>query len=112
MTKVSTRKQGAKRQAAPAAEAKAKPEEEKTEERRLYVGPTIYGVARTGSVYIGIPSGAEEVREDVPDIVHLFIPITDFGKAQEQIRKGTGYIGLAYGHALAYADKKRNGGIR
>lgn len=87
-------------------------EEKKTEERRLYVGPTIYGVARTGSVYIGIPSGVEKAREDVPDIVHLFIPITDYGKASEQIRKGTGYIGQAYKHALVYADKVRNGGIK
>lgn len=84
----------------------------KTEDRRLYVGPTIYGVARHGSVYIGIPSGAETARKDVPDFIHLFIPITDYGKAMEQIRKGIGYISVAYKHAEVYADKVRNGGIR
>lgn len=110
--KTSTRKQAPK--AAPAAAAAAadpKPVE-KTEDRRLYVGPTIYGVARHGSVYIGIPSGVEAARKDVPDLINLFIPITDYGKASEQIRKGTGYIGVAYKHAEVYADKVRNGGIR
>ena len=112
--KTSTRKQAPK--AAPTAVAAAadpKPvEKKKTEERRLYVGPTIYGIARHGSVYIGIPSGVETARKDVPDLINLFIPITDYGKASEQIRKGTGYIGVAYRHAEIYADKVRNGGIR
>ena len=112
--KTSTRKQAPK--AAPAAAAAAadpKPvEKKKTEDRRLYVGPTIYGGARHGSVYIGIPSGVEAARKDVPDLINLFIPITDYGKASEQIRKGTGYIGVAYKHAEVYADKVRNGGIR
>ena len=47
-----------------------------------------------------------------PRGARLFIPITDYGKASEQIRKGTGYIGVAYKHAEVYADKVRNGGIR
>lgn len=86
--------------------------EKKTEERRLYVGPTIYGVARNGSVYIGIPSGVEKARKEVPDLVNLFVPITDYGKAVEQIRKGDGYVAVAYKHAAVYAEKVRNGGIK
>lgn len=116
--KTNTRKQ-AEPKAAPAAatadvKATVKPaEKKKTEKRRLlYVGPTIYGVARTGSVYIGIPSAVENVRKDVPDLVNLFIPITDYGKAMEQIRKGVGYIYVAYRHAEVYAEKVRNGGIK
>lgn len=97
MTKATTRKKRAQRPA-------------KKAERRLYVGPTIYGVARTGSVYIGTPAGVETARKEVPDIINLFVPITDYGQAQEQIRKGTGYISVAYEHAEAYAEKVRNGG--
>ena len=90
-----------------------KSEEKKAEVKRLlYVGPTIYGVATNGSVYIGIPSQVEEARKDVPDLINLFIPIADYEKASKQIRKGTGYIGLAYRNALAYSDKVRNGGLR
>ena len=82
----------------------------KAEERRLYVGPTIYGVAREGSVYIGFPAGVETARKEVPDITNLFIPITDYGKAMQQIRKGVGYISVAYEHAAVYAEKVRKGG--
>lgn len=115
--KTSTRKQQAAPKALPVTEvtgkkAEVKPAEKKAELRRLYVGPTIYGIARNGSVYIGIPSAVGRVRKEVPDLVNLFIPITDYGKATEQIRKGVGYIGVAYKHAEVYAAKVRNGGIR
>lgn len=99
MTKATTRKQAGKT-----------PPAKKTEEKLLYVGPSIYGVARTGSVYTGIPDGAQEARKDAPDIVHLFIPLSDYPKAEKMISTRSGYIGLAYKHAEALAEKMRRGG--
>ena len=93
-------------QEAPAAE------EEKKPEPLMYVGPTIYGVATQNTVYTGMPPMVETARKSFPEIVHLFIPIADFYKAQTMIATGTGYIGQAYRHGLEFADRVRKGGLK
>lgn len=68
----------------------------------MYVGPTIAGVAIQNTVYTEMPDGAKEAAEAVPAIRNLFIPVTDYPKAQRMIREGKGYIRSAYKKALEY----------
>ena len=43
-----------------------------------YMAETVRGALESVSVYIGIPSGVEAARKDVPDLINLFIPVVFF----------------------------------
>ena len=53
----------------------------------LYVGPTISGIAITGTVYTEIPEAAKAAKADAPMILNLFIPIREYGEAERMIRE-------------------------
>ncbi len=72
----------------------------------LYVGPTINGIAITGTVYSDIPDAAKEAKADVPMILNLFIPVKEYAKAERMIDERKGYIYSAYKQALEYSMKK------
>jgi len=80
----------------------------KAPETVLYVGPTINGIAITGTVYSSIPEAAKAAREKTPMILNLFIPIREYGTAEQMIREKRGYIYSAYTEALKL--KKEKGG--
>ena len=63
----------------------------------LYVGPTISGIAITGTVYTTIPEAA-----DAPMILNLFIPIREYGEAERMIREKRGYVYSAYTEAQKF----------
>ena len=65
---------------APETKAPAKKTQAVTEaktEAVLYVGPTISGIAITGTVYTTIPEAAKAAKADAPMILNLFIPIRE-----------------------------------
>lgn len=96
---------------APETKAPAKKTQAVTEaktEAVLYVGPTISGIAITGTVYSSIPEAAKAAREKTPMILNLFIPIREYGTAEQMIREKRGYIYSAYTEALKL--KKEKGG--
>ena len=67
---------------APETKAPAKKTQAVTEaktEAVLYVGPTISGIAITGTVYTTIPEAAKAAKADAPMILNLFIPIREYG---------------------------------
>lgn len=80
----------------------------KAPETVLYVGPTINGIAITGTVYSSIPEAAKAAKDNVPMILNLFIPIREYGTAEKMIREKKGYIYSAYVEALKF--KKERGG--
>lgn len=90
------------------APAKKKQPAAKAPETVLYVGPTINGIAITGTVYSSIPEAAKAAREKTPMILNLFIPIREYGTAEQMIREKRGYIFSAYTEALKL--KKEKGG--
>ena len=75
--------------------------------RRMYVGPTIPGVAIQNVVYTQVPEAAVEAKKECPEIANLFIPIEKYGTAEEMIRKRNGYIFNAYERAMEYKEKRR-----
>jgi len=62
----------------------------------LYVGPTIKGIAITGTVYAGIPDAALKAKEEAPLIANLFISPAEYGKAHQQIKAEKGWAWEAY----------------
>ena len=71
-------------------------------EAALYVGPTISGIAITGTVYTTIPEAAKAAKADVPMILNLFIPIREYGEAERMIREKRGYVYSAYADAQKF----------
>ena len=68
----------------------------------LYVGPTISGIAITGTVYTTIPEAAKAAKADAPMILNLFIPIREYGEAERMIREKRGYVYSAYAEAQKF----------
>lgn len=62
----------------------------------LYVGPTIKGIAITGTVYASIPDAALKAKEEAPLIANLFISPAEYGKAHQQIKAEKGWAWEAY----------------
>ena len=60
------------------------------------------------TVYSSIPEAAKAAREKTPMILNLFIPIREYGTAEQMIREKRGYIYSAYTEALKL--KKEKGG--
>ena len=93
---------------APETKAPAKKTQAVTEaktETVLYVGPTISGIAITGTVYTEIPEAAKAAKAakaDAPMILNLFIPIREYGEAERMIREKRGYVYSAYVEAQKF----------
>lgn len=62
----------------------------------MYVGPTINGLATCGTVYTSIPEAAKTAQAKAPLFLNLFIPVTEYGTADQMIRNHKGYIFEAY----------------
>lgn len=84
------------------APAKKKQPAAKAPETVLYVGPTINGIAITGTVYSSIPEAAKAAKADAPMILNLFIPIREYGEAERMIREKRGYVYSAYAEAQKF----------
>lgn len=84
------------------APAKKKQPAAKAPETVLYVGPTINGIAITGTVYSSIPEAAKAAKADAPMILNLFIPIKEYGEAERMIREKRGYVYSAYAEAQKF----------
>ena len=101
---------------APETKAPAKKTQAVTEaktEAVLYVGPTISGIAITGTVYTTIPEAAKAAKADAPMILNLFIPIREYGEAERMIREKRGYVYSAYAEGKEiHRHQERERGIR
>lgn len=71
----------------------------------MYVGPTITGFAIQNRVYSRIPDEAKERFKTSPWLRNLFIPVSEYPKANKSLRTRTGYIYEAY----MKAGEVRNG---
>lgn len=77
----------------------------------MYVGPTASSLnAIQNVVYTEIPSAAKEAIAKSPLIGSLFIPVTEYPKAEMEIRTQTGAYWSAWNAALAYQNTYKNGG--
>lgn len=82
--------------------------ERKKETPKIYVGPTIEGMAIQNVVYNnGIPDAATEAIKEEPAIASLFLPLERFSMATSMLSTGKGYIFEAFIKALEYKKRKK-----
>lgn len=75
--------------------------------KKIYVGPTIPGVAIRNTVFEGrIPVPLQEIVKAEPYFSNLFIDIGKYPDAELMILRKKGYIYDAYKKALEGRDKK------
>lgn len=66
-------------------------------ERLVYIGPTIIGVAKHGTVYEnGIPKKLQEAVDEKPLLGKLIVKESDFAEAQKSIIRKKGVYYEAY----------------
>ena len=73
---------------------------------KIYVGPTIPGVAIQNRVYSETPAGLSEAFEKVPEMQNLMIPISEYAEAERMIDNRKGYVYSSYLKALEYKENK------
>lgn len=73
---------------------------------KIYVGPTIPGVAIQNRVYSENPAGLSEAFEKVPEMQNLMIPVSEYAEAERMIDSRKGYVYSAYMKALEYKENK------
>ena len=73
---------------------------------KIYVGPTIPGVAIQNRVYSETPAGLSEAFEKVPEMQNLMIPISEYAEAERMIDNRKGYVYSAYLKELEYKENK------
>lgn len=82
--------------------------EQKKEAPKIYVGPTIEGMAIQNVVYNnGIPEATTEAIREEPAIASLFLPLDRFSMATSMLSTGKGYIFEAFIKALEYKKRKK-----
>ena len=62
----------------------------------MYVGPTITGFAIQNQILSEIPEGIKAVIREHPELRNLFIPVSEYPKANRMIRERSGYIYSAF----------------
>lgn len=70
--------------------------------RIVYVGPTIPGVATRNTTYDGVPEPLKAAIEEAPYLQNLCVPVNGLAAALEEIRKRKGATYTMYQKALAY----------
>lgn len=73
---------------------------------KIYVGPTIPGVAIQNRVYSETPTELSEAFEKVPEMQNLMIPVSEYAEAERMIDSRKGYVYSAYLKALDYKENK------
>lgn len=68
-------------------------------EKFMYIGPTIAGVATRNSVYDGAPAALEAAVKKFPYLAALCVPIPKIAPAMKQINMGSGGIYTLYKRA-------------
>ena len=71
-----------------------------TDERFMYVGPTITGVAARNTVYDGMPGPLAAAVEAAPYLSNLCLPISAVAAAMKQIARRQGSVYTLYQKAL------------
>lgn len=84
-------------------------EERKKEQNKIiYIGPTIEGVAIQNVVYNnGMPESAKEAIKEEAVLSALFIPLEQYSKGMAMLTGHKGYAYEAYVKALKYKDKRK-----
>ena len=76
-------------------------------EPKIYIGPTIPGVARNNQVFEGgvLPKALTEKKETIPAIGALIIPVSKLGTADQQLRIENSTLNVLYKKTLDAIQK-------
>lgn len=75
------------------------------DERIVYVGPTIPGVATRNTTYDGMPEQLREAIKEAPCLQNLCVPVSELAVALEEIRNRQGATYTMYKKALDYKQR-------
>lgn len=79
---------------------KKKPVAKVVEKPKMYIGPTIAGVAIKNTVYSEKPEGLKEAEKLHPELTTLFIDVEDYSLFNKMNLQKKGYLYDAYQKAL------------
>ncbi len=68
--------------------------------KKIYIGPTIDGVAVRNTVYEELPKPLAAAIKNAPYLSGLCIPISKLAEAMKQINSGSGMVYKLYSMAL------------
>lgn len=73
--------------------------------QQMYIGPTIPGVVKKGTVFIGgLPKGLDDAKRDVPAIGNLVVPIGEATKATQALKEQGSVEHVSYRKVLSYLE--------
>lgn len=95
---------------------KAEPVEPEKESKetdiRIYIGPTIMGVAGHNQIFSnGIPDALKEAVRECPPIGKLVVGVDGLSEAMMELQKKDLVLDICYQQAVKYEKEKRNGGL-
>lgn len=91
-------------------ETAAKKQEEKKEKTVIWLGPSIAGVAVTGTVYkSGLTPQMQKMREELPAMSRLLVEVEHAAKMRKELRNPQSAASVCYQKTLEYAVQKGAG---
>lgn len=73
----------------------------------IYIGPSIRGVAQTGTVFRnGLPESLKKMMNEAPVFNSLLIQVKELGKARKELKEGSSALTACYNKAAAILKKK------
>lgn len=91
-------------------DAAAHVEKAKRKSNLMYLGPTIVGVARRGTVFKSgiLPKEAQDCIAELPIMERLFVEMDKMPEAVKELRKRPSALGMVYDQVEAhYAQKSK-----
>lgn len=79
-------------------------------EKWVYVGPTIRGLAARNTVYDDLPESLEAAIQGRPYLASLCIPVSSLSTALQQIERQQGSLYTLYQKALSESADLEKGG--
>lgn len=93
-----------------ASEAAAAPAKGKKKGDLMYLGPTVAGAARHGTVFRNgiLPKGAQECIAELPMAERLFVEVEKAPDAVKELRKSQSALGTVYAQVEAHFNAQRS----
>lgn len=87
-------------------------EKDSKERTRIYIGPTIPGVAAGSQIFLnGIPDALTKAIQECPPIGKLLVRPEQLPGAMQELQKKDLVLDICYQQAMKYGKEKENGGL-
>lgn len=76
--------------------------------QRMYIGPTIPGIVKANTIYVGeLPDKLDKLIEELPIVNNLVVPIDALTKAKKALSELGSVENVAYKQVMTYRKKER-----